>query len=56
MDALDPFVMEELIQDHIDGFRDDAALARAERKQEEDRLVLTNISSRWGEVAARFGA
>lgn len=56
LDALDPFVMEELIQDHIDGFRDDAALATAERKQEEDRLVLTNISNRWEDVRARFGS
>lgn len=56
LDALDPFVMETLIQDHIEGFRDDAALATAERKQEEDRLVLTNISNRWDDVRDNYGS
>jgi hypothetical protein len=55
LDALDPNVMEQLIQDNIDGFRNDAALATAERKQEEDRLVLTNISNRWDDVKGAYG-
>lgn len=56
LDALDPFVMEELIQDHIDGFRNDQALAIAERKQEEDRKVLTNLSDRWADVKRSYGS
>lgn len=56
LDALDPFVMETLIQDHIDGFRDDAALAIAERQQEVERQVLLNISNNWEEVSRRFGS
>ena len=56
LDALDPFVMETLIQEHIEGFRDDAALAKAERQQEVERKVLLNISSNWDEVSRRFGS
>lgn len=56
LDALDPFVMENLIQDEIDRFRDDGALGTAERKQEQDRLVLTNISNRWDDVRAAYGS
>jgi len=56
LDALDPFVMEALIQDQIDAFRDDAALARAERAQELDRLVLTNVSARWDDVRTTYGS
>jgi hypothetical protein len=55
LDALDPAIMEALIQDEIERFRDDVALAKAERKQEEDRLVLTNISNRWDEVRSAYG-
>lgn len=56
LDALDPNVMEALIQDEIEAFRDDAALAQAERKQEEDRLVLTNISDNWDDVRREYGS
>ena len=55
LDALDPFVMEELIQDEIERFRDDTALATAERKQELDRKVLQNLSDKWSDVSRVFG-
>lgn len=52
LDALDPFVMEELIQSHIDGVRVDDVFATAEREQEIDRQVLTAISDNWETIKA----
>lgn len=56
LDALDPYVMEELIQDEIDAFRDDEALAKAERRQEEERQTLLKVGEKWDEVARRYGS
>jgi hypothetical protein len=56
LDALDPAVMEQLIQDEIEAFRDDEALAQAELAQERDRQVLTNISNRWDDVRESYGS
>lgn len=56
LDALDPTVMEELIQVEIDAFRDDEIFAKAEHQQEKDRVVLKNISQKWDEVNRRFGS
>jgi len=55
LDALRPDVVEELIQDHVDSIKDDAALAKAELKQEQDRVVLKNIHENWELVRAQYG-
>lgn len=56
LDALDPFVMEGLIQDHIDEFRVDDEYARATRAQEEDRKVLHAIRDNWSTIKQVHGA
>lgn len=50
LDALDPTVMEELIQDEIDAFRDDDAFAAAEMAQEKDREVLIRVKQHWAAI------
>lgn len=50
LDALDPFVMEELIQDQIDAFRVDEAYAKAAKAQEEDRKVLLAVRDNWSKI------
>lgn len=52
LDALDPYVMEQLIQDEIDAFRDDEIFAKAERAQEVDRQVLEAVSTNWETIKA----
>lgn len=47
LDALDPYVMQELIQEEIEYFRDDEKFAAAEREQEVERQVLKAVSENW---------
>ncbi len=50
LDALDPAVMEELIQDEIDLVRDDERFATAEFAQERDRAVLVAVKDNWATI------
>lgn len=50
LDALDPFVMEALIQDEVDAIRIDEVYAKAEHAQEVDRQVLTAVSANWEQI------
>lgn len=50
LDALDPAVMDELIQDEIDAFRDDEKFAEAEVAQEKDREVLIRVKDHWNAI------
>lgn len=56
LDALDPFVMEALIQEQIDGFRVDDEYAKAARAQEEDRKVLHAVRDNWSTIKQVHGA
>jgi hypothetical protein len=47
LDALEPFVMETLIQDHIDGLVRAPERDAAEREQELDRKVLVAVKENW---------
>lgn len=55
LDALDPFVMETLIQEHIDELRRDDIFAAAERTQEEDRRVLNAVRDNWSTIKQVHG-
>lgn len=55
LDALDPFVMEELIQDEIDAFKDADALAKAERQMEVERKVLVAVKDNWETIKTVHG-
>lgn len=52
LDALEPSVMEELIQDEIDAFKDHDAFAAAEMAQEKDREVLNKVKENWESIKA----
>jgi hypothetical protein len=52
LDALEPTVMEELIQDEIDAFKDHDAYDKAEAKQERERLVLNAVKENWEAIKA----
>ena len=52
LDALDPEVMEELIQDEVDAFKDHDAFNKAEFQQEKDRKVLLAIKENWEAIKA----
>jgi hypothetical protein len=55
LDALDPLVMETLIQDEIDAFMDEDAFAEAETEQEKDRAVLVAIKDNWEAIKSVHG-
>lgn len=55
LDALDPFVMEALIQEHIDALRVDEKFAAAERDQEHDRRVLLAVRDNWSTIKQVHG-
>lgn len=52
LDALEPAVVEELIQGEIDAFRDDEAFGRAEMTQEKDRAILKSVVGDWDTIAS----
>jgi hypothetical protein len=52
LDALDPTVMEELIQEEIDAFKDHEAFNKAEIEQEKDRAVLVTVKDNWAAIKA----
>jgi hypothetical protein len=56
LDALDPLVMEELIQDHVDDLKVDEEFAKAEHAQEVDRKVLTAVSENWDRIKEVHGS
>lgn len=47
LDALEPAVVEQLIQDHIDAFRLQEPFDQAELAQENDRSVLKAVHENW---------
>lgn len=55
LDALDPFVLQNLIQEEIDRVRDDAAWGDMIAELDQDRLTLTNVSDNWDSVRAQYG-
>lgn len=54
LDALDPVVLQDLIQTEIDGARDEGAWDEAEVAQEHERALLEAVSSHWSDVAATY--
>lgn len=50
LDALDPIVLQGLIQDEIDAVRDSDAWANSNAAMEEDRATLTALSAQWETV------
>lgn len=52
LDALDPTVMNDLIQSEIDALRDEDVWASAISRQEHERALLTSVSDNWSRVSA----
>ncbi|MEV4212648.1 hypothetical protein [Micromonospora sp. NPDC049662] len=52
LDALDPLVLQDLIQDAIDEHRDADSWAASTERMEADRGLLTETAERWDEVMA----
>ena len=50
LDALDPFVLQDLIQTEIDEIRDPERWEESQTRQEKERALLTQTSHRWAEV------
>lgn len=55
LDALDPTVITDLIENEILAVRDEDAWDRVFSQEERDRRVMRNISLRWNEVVDSFG-
>lgn len=55
LDALDPQVMNDLIQEHIDEMRDDEIWADEDFKMETERTALVGIGNWWNEVSEFVG-
>lgn len=51
LDALDPQVLEDLIQTNIDAFKDHDAYDKAEFEQERQRQILTAVKENWDQIA-----
>ena len=50
LDALEPSVMHDLIQDAIEGYRDKKLWEKRQKKQEKERELLTRVSDDWDDV------
>lgn len=50
LDALDPSVLEQLIQDEIDALRDEDRWAENIRRMEQDQVTLRLLAQRWTDV------
>lgn len=51
LDALDPTVLQDLIQNEIDAQRDDDTWGQSEHEMEKERRTLTGIGNWWDDVA-----
>lgn len=56
LDALEPTVIDQLIEDQLQDLVDHDLWRAAEAQQEESRKILTEVSDRWEEVEAFIGA
>lgn len=54
LDALDPAVLQTLIQDEIDAVRDDERWDTANLAMEKDRAVLREVADHWGDIRAQY--
>lgn len=52
LDALEPTVLQELIQDEVDAWRDDDVWGEAEFRTEDERRSLLGISNWWDDVVS----
>lgn len=50
LDALDPSTLAQIARDHVLGIRDDDLYNGRVAQQEDERSILTEISTRWDEV------
>lgn len=55
LDALDPLVLQNLINAEIDAARNDELWDAVEIEQETDRLTLTRLAEQWVDVRDRLG-
>lgn len=55
LDALDPVVLQTLINDEIDTARDDDLWADVVEEQERDQRVLQHLSTNWSTIRETFG-
>jgi hypothetical protein len=51
LDALDPYVMQDLIQDHVDGLKDEGKWSVATAEMETGRATLKNVARNWTRIA-----
>ena len=52
LDALEPSVLSDLIQDELDAIRDDRTWAQEELQMEQERTTLISIKNWWDDVAS----
>ena len=55
LDALTPTVIDQLIQDQIDGLRDGDVWDEAIRNRDRQRAILRKIAQQWTDVEERYG-
>lgn len=51
LDALDPIVLQDMVQTEVDQLRDEDSWAEAEREMEGQREILAGIAANWEEIA-----
>lgn len=54
LDALDPVVLQTLIQDEIDWVRDDERWDAASLAMEKDRAVLREVADHWSDIRTQY--
>jgi hypothetical protein len=52
LDALEPALLAQLVQDAVAGMRDDVAWQEAVEREEEARRLLGEVSSRWDDITS----
>lgn len=54
LDALEPQVISDLIQEHVESFRDDRAYSAVVAREEREKALLKDLSHHWSEVAEHW--
>lgn len=55
LDALSPSVLDNLITDIVENYRDDDIYEQVRQRQEQDRAVLKAVEENWAAIAKQFG-
>ena len=51
---MEPQVISDLIQEHVESFRDDRAYSAVVARENREKALLKDLSSQWSDVAEQW--